>query len=62
MAVSQLADKKVVNQNKVWLKLQYRTLKSGTQEKFDAWIMTVEEHWTEEIAACLQGKFPDWRG
>lgn len=62
MAVSQLADNKVVNQNKVWLKLKYRTLKSGTQEKFDAWIMTVEEHWTEEIAACLQGKFPDWRG
>lgn len=62
MPVSQLADNKVVNQNKVRLKLQYRTLKSGTQEKFDAWIMTVEEHWTEEIAACLQGKFPDWRG
>jgi hypothetical protein len=62
MAVSQLADSKAVNQKKVWLKLQYRTLKSGTQEKFEAWIMTVEEHWTEEIAACLQGKFPDWRG
>ncbi|HEY9671678.1 MAG TPA: hypothetical protein V6D11_09560 [Waterburya sp.] len=62
MVVSQLTDNKIVNQNKVWLKLQYRTLKSGTQDKFDAWIMTVEEHWTEEIAACLQGKFPDWRG
>ncbi len=61
MAVSQLADSKVVNQNKVWLKLQYKTLKSGTQEKFDAWIMMVEGHWTEEIAACLQDKFPDWR-
>jgi hypothetical protein len=29
--------------------------------EFEAWIMTLEEQWTPEIAACLQGKFPDWR-
>ena len=46
---------------KVTLKLRYKALKSGNEDKFEAWLKTVEDRWLEEIADCLQGKFPDWR-
>ncbi len=55
------ADDKVVNFDKASLKFQYKALESRTDEKFEAWMMTVEDQWLEEIKACLQGKFPDWR-
>lgn len=50
-----------VSQKKVLLKLQYKSLKSRTEDKFEAWIMNIEERWAQEISDCLQGKFPDWR-
>jgi hypothetical protein len=62
MTISVLADSKKINHKKVDLKLQYKTLKSATEDKFEAWITTIEDRWAEEIEACLQGKFPDWRG
>ncbi len=62
MTISILADSKRTNQKKVALKLQYQALKSGTEDKFEEWITTIEDRWAEEIEACLQGKFPDWRG
>lgn len=62
MTISVLADSKEINHKKVALKLQYQALQSGTQDKFEAWITTIEDRWTDEIEACLQGKFPDWRG
>lgn len=46
---------------KVTLKLRYKALKSGNEDKFEAWLTTVEDRWLAEIADCLQGKFPDWR-
>jgi hypothetical protein len=61
MTESFIGKTKVVNPNKVLLKLQYKTLKSGTEDKFEAWIMAIEDRWFEEIEACLQGKFPNWR-
>jgi len=61
MATSVFANTKTDNPSKVLLKLQYKALKSRTEDKFEAWIMTIEDRWTNEIAACLQGKFPDWR-
>ncbi|MEW6491177.1 MAG: hypothetical protein AB1589_01315 [Cyanobacteriota bacterium] len=50
-----------VSQKKVLLKLQYKALKSRTEDKFEAWIMNIEERWAQEISDCLQGRFPDWR-
>jgi hypothetical protein len=61
MNKSFLANSQIVNPKKDWLKLKYRALKSGTYDKFEAWIMTIEDRWTDEISDCLQGKFPDWR-
>lgn len=61
MTSSILTSSKKVTPKKDWLKLQYRSLKSGTYDKFEAWIMTIEDRWTDEIADCLRGNFPDWR-
>ncbi|MEQ8964139.1 MAG: hypothetical protein RLP02_40600 [Coleofasciculus sp. C2-GNP5-27] len=47
--------------DKLSLKLRYKTFKSGTEDKFEAWITQIEDEWNDEIAACLQGQFPDWR-
>jgi len=52
---------KLTQTQKAFLKLHYQTVYSATDDKFEAWLMTLEEQWTPEIAACLQGKFPDWR-
>lgn len=54
-------DDKAVNCKKSSLKLQYKALKSPTDDKFEAWLMVVEECWLQEIQDCLQDKFPDWR-
>jgi hypothetical protein len=62
MTSSVLANRQIVNPNKLLLKLQYKTLGLKTEDKFEEWLMQIEDRWTEEIAACLQGKFPDWRG
>lgn len=48
--------------DKLSLKLQYKLFQAGTEDKFEAWITQIEDDWNDEIAACLQGKFPDWRG
>lgn len=61
MNKSVLANRQVVNRSKGLLTLQYKALESRTDDKFEAWLMTIEESWADEIAACLQGKFPDWR-
>ncbi|GAB4206067.1 MAG: hypothetical protein Fur006_62830 [Coleofasciculaceae cyanobacterium] len=61
MNKSFLTNPQIVNPKKDWLKLRYRALQSGTYDKFEAWIMTIEDRWADEIADCLQGKFPDWR-
>ncbi len=58
---SVLSKNNSVSQKKVLLKLQYKSLKSKTEDKFEAWIMNIEDRWAEEILDCLQGKFPDWR-
>lgn len=42
-------------------KTQLKPLISQKDEKFNTWIVTVEDRWLEEIAACLEGNFPDWR-
>jgi gas vesicle protein len=62
MTISLSKDKQLYSWDKSSLKSKYKALQSGTEDKFEAWLMTIEEHWTDEIAACLQGKFPDWRG
>lgn len=62
MTISLLKDKHPCNWNKASLRSIYKALQSGTEDKFEAWLMTIEEQWTDEIAVCLQGKFPDWRG
>lgn len=51
-----------VRWDKLSLKLRYKMFKAGTEDKFDAWITKIEDDWNDEIAACLQGQFPDWRG
>jgi hypothetical protein len=56
-----LAQTQFNNRDKKSTKLQLRSIRSVTDKKFDAWIMTVEDRWIEEIAACLEGNFPDWR-
>ncbi|MBE9126576.1 MULTISPECIES: hypothetical protein [unclassified Coleofasciculus] len=61
MTVSKATNNQSGNSKKILLKRQYKSLKSGTEDKFEAWIKAVDESWTEEISACLQGKFPDWR-
>ncbi len=61
MNKSGLSNRQAINQNKGLLKSQYKALKLMTDEKFEAWLMTIEDRWADEIAACLQGKFPDWR-
>lgn len=61
MTVSASTYSQLSHYDKVALKLRYSALKSGNEDKFEAWLMTIEERWLEEIAACLQGKFPDWR-
>ncbi len=61
MNKSGLSNRQTLNQNKGLFKVQYKALKSMTDEKFEAWLMTIEDRWADEIAACLQGKFPDWR-
>lgn len=61
MNVATLAQTKSNNRNQKSTKIQLKSLKSVTDEKFDNWIMTVEDRWIEEIAACLEGNFPDWR-
>lgn len=52
-------------QNVQWdkssLKLQYQKSTSRTEQKFDLWITKLKDEWNDEIAACLQGEFPDWR-
>lgn len=62
MTMTILGDKKQINPKKSGLKLQYKALSSGTEDKFEAWIMTIEDRWTDEILDCLKGNFPDWRG
>jgi hypothetical protein len=62
MTTSLLENHQIINPNKILLKLQYKSLDSKTEDKFEEWIMEIEDCWTEEIAACLQGNFPDWRG
>lgn len=62
MTISLLSYRHTVNQKKVFLNLQYKALKSGTYDKFETWIMTIEDRWTDEILDCLKGNFPDWRG
>jgi len=57
----QFQSPKLTHTQKAFLKLQYQTVSSATDDKFEAWLMTLEEQWTPEISACLQGKFPDWR-
>jgi hypothetical protein len=57
----QFQSSKLTQTQKALLKLQYQTVPLATDDKFEAWLMTLEEQWTPEIAACLQGKFPDWR-
>lgn len=52
---------KLTPEQRAFLKLQYSTVYSDTDNKFDAWLVTLEEQWTSEISACLQGQFPDWR-
>lgn len=49
------------NRNKRAINSQRISIRSVTDKKFDTWIMTVEDRWIEEIAACLEGNFPDWR-
>lgn len=61
VTVTKLTAHQSGNSKKSLLQRQYKTLKSGTEDKFEVWIQTVDERWTEEIAACLEGKFPDWR-
>ncbi|HBB33863.1 MAG TPA: hypothetical protein DDZ80_18535 [Cyanobacteria bacterium UBA8803] len=62
MTASVLANIQSNNYDKLSLKLKYKNLKAGTDDKFEDWIANVEDCWLEEIAACLQGNFPDWRG
>ncbi len=62
MNTSTLADNELNYQYKSSLKSQYKILKAGTEEKLETWLMSIEEHWLEEVFACLQGNFPDWRG
>ncbi|HEY9614844.1 hypothetical protein [Allocoleopsis sp.] len=62
MTMTILGDKKQINQKKSGLKLHYKALSSRTEDKFEAWIMTIEDRWTDEILDCLKGNFPDWRG
>jgi hypothetical protein len=62
MTMTILENKKQTNPKKSGLKLQYKALSSGTEDKFEAWIMTIEDRWTDEILDCLKGNFPDWRG
>jgi len=47
--------------DKLSLKLRYKMFNSKTEDKFEAWITQIEDDWNDEIAACLQGQFPDWR-
>ena len=47
--------------NKILLKLQYQALATGNDDKFEDWMLIIEDQWLEEIAACLKGNFPDWR-
>lgn len=54
-------NRKNVQWDKSSLKLQYQKLTSRTEQKFEDWITKVKDEWNDEIAACLQGKFPDWR-
>jgi hypothetical protein len=61
MNKSGLSNRQAINQNEGLLKSQDKALKSKTDEKLEAWLMTIEDCWADEIAACLQGKFPDWR-
>lgn len=61
MTVSPLRNHQKVNCKKALLKLRCKALALRTDDKLRVWLMTVEERWTEEIVACLQGKFPDWR-
>ncbi|HBE17985.1 MAG TPA: hypothetical protein DEG17_13975 [Cyanobacteria bacterium UBA11149] len=49
------------NRDRYSKKTQLKSLVSRTDEKFNTWIVTVEDRWLEEIAACLEGNFPDWR-
>ena len=62
MNTSTLADKPLNYWEQSYLKSQYKTLETGTDDKFDAWLMSIEERWFKEVCACLQGNFPDWRG
>lgn len=62
MTMTILGDQKQINPKKSWLKSHYKALNSGTEDKFEAWLMTIEDRWTDEILDCLKGNFPDWRG
>ncbi|AFZ17152.1 hypothetical protein [Allocoleopsis franciscana] len=62
MTMTILGDKKQINPKKSCLKSHYKALNSGTEDKFEAWLMTIEDRWTDEILDCLKGNFPDWRG
>lgn len=62
MNTSTLADKPLNYWEQSYLKSQYKTLRTGTEDKFDIWLMSIEERWFKEVSACLEGNFPDWRG
>lgn len=62
MTTTLVGNPKEANQKRTWLKLQYKALNAGTEDKFEAWLMKIEDRWTDEILDCLKGNFPDWRG
>lgn len=62
MTMTIVGNKKEISPKKYWLKSRYKALNLGTEDKFEAWIMTIEDRWTDEILDCLKGNFPDWRG
>ena len=61
MTYYQLSHNQSRNGDKLSLKLRYKMFNSKTEDKFEAWITQIEDNWNDEIAACLQGQFPDWR-
>ncbi len=62
MTTTLVGNPKEAHQKRTWLKLQYKALNAGTEDKFEAWLMKIEDRWTDEILDCLKGNFPDWRG
>jgi len=61
MTYYQLSHNQARHGDKLSLKLRYKMFNSKTEDKFEVWITQIEDDWNDEIAACLQGQFPDWR-